>query len=421
MIMRLSKFKIFNLMIIMILARNINVNSQSAITSKCCPVNETLQGDGVDLITNKCEQRNVTFKPTFWPTFINTTENVNLVIGNPCKYLMDEVIYSEFFLLRNGTLYLPIYKEFLNIDQYCLDTLFIENQAIILPIICFPKPKFSHTLEKIVSLIFPYGFLLSSMLLTIAIILEVRFYKKYSSQNNFHSYWLYFHVCLIISFTTLLTRHLISKTKNKIITVLEFTLQYLYVSSLFMLSMMSYEFLKIFSCNNKFNKNIQKYLCNINSISMPIWIFLIQGVISYITNWSSVLPTIFLLYNETESVTLHFLRIFIYEVFYGILLMLIGILTVVTIKKNQNIFEEYQSAQTTNSQYQYIKQILAVSLMVFYWLLEIFGVPSSEGILITWIIFILATVIIYSISLPFLILFYSRKVIFNNTQTEMVS
>ncbi|XP_050436896.1 uncharacterized protein LOC126843403 isoform X2 [Adelges cooleyi] len=413
----LIKFKILT---IVIWHRHSRAEAQK-FTTKCCPITKIPDGD-------ECKESNITFKPIFWPTYINdNNDNINITFGNPCKYgryLMEEGIYSEFFVLHNGTLYLPNDKQLLSADQYCLDTFFIQEKAIILPLVCFPKPKCSEYWQKLVIFVLPYGLFVSSLFMAISVLLEIQKQNKFNTINRFHHYFLYLHTCLIISSTTLATRHVTDQIMANTNAAIEFILQSSYMTSLLIVAVITYESWKNFKRNNTNNNIIDKYISKINSINVAICMFLIQGIIFYIIGWSSVLPTIFLLYSETESSSMHYLRISIYKVFVGLLLLGIGYLLAVIITKDEN--KENAKTQETSQKlyckYQLNKNVLAFSLMAFHWLLEVFGIPNSNVAFNIWITLILLTYLTYSIILLLLSAFYTRRLTaVDNRQTEITS
>ncbi|XP_050436898.1 uncharacterized protein LOC126843403 isoform X4 [Adelges cooleyi] len=337
----LIKFKILT---IVIWHRHSRAEAQK-FTTKCCPITKIPDGD-------ECKESNITFKPIFWPTYINdNNDNINITFGNPCKYgryLMEEGIYSEFFVLHNGTLYLPNDKQLLSADQYCLDTFFIQEKAIILPLVCFPKPKCSEYWQKLVIFVLPYGLFVSSLFMAISVLLEIQKQNKFNTINRFHHYFLYLHTCLIISSTTLATRHV-----------------------------------------------TDQIMANTNAAI-----------------------------GETESSSMHYLRISIYKVFVGLLLLGIGYLLAVIITKDEN--KENAKTQETSQKlyckYQLNKNVLAFSLMAFHWLLEVFGIPNSNVAFNIWITLILLTYLTYSIILLLLSAFYTRRLTaVDNRQTEITS
>ncbi|RVE51681.1 hypothetical protein evm_003653 [Chilo suppressalis] len=225
---------------------------QLPVVPKCCASGQNLSVSFEDgKVKSTCTRSSLTFQPIFfqsndthmWSYDSNVYETI---VGNPCTYDRyqlepEEVSNDEFYLLVNGSLFVP-YKNppLLGTRSFCMETFWKESNpaGITLPLVCFTTPieetKTSATLIAYATgLIISVPFLLATAAIYI-FITELR---------DTHGKALACHtICLAIAFLCLATTQLAGHAfPVPVCSTMAYTIQFSFVSCFFWLNVMCFD------------------------------------------------------------------------------------------------------------------------------------------------------------------------------------
>ncbi|KAJ8721966.1 hypothetical protein PYW08_004368 [Mythimna loreyi] len=222
------------------------------VVPKCCPSGQNLTvrvDDGT--VKTVCSRSTLTFQPVFHQAnethIFSFDSNVyETIVGSPCKYdkykLQPDVhSQDEFYLLVNGSLFVPYSKPFLlGTRDYCMETFWNESvpAGITLPVVCFTTPM-EDTKTSSTLIAYATGLLISvPFLLATATV-----YLCITELRDTHGKALACHtVCLALAFTCLAATQLAGHAFPKVAcTIMAYLIQFSFVSCFFWLNVMCFD------------------------------------------------------------------------------------------------------------------------------------------------------------------------------------
>ncbi|XP_061715719.1 G-protein coupled receptor Mth2-like [Cydia pomonella] len=228
------------------------IKKQLPVVPKCCDSGQNLTFTMQNGATRSvCARSSLTFQPVFhkaneshiWSYDSNVFETI---VGNPCTYDRyklepDKISEDEFYLLVNGSLFVPFSKPpLLSTKDFCMETFYNESNpaGITLPLVCFPQPvetaKTSTTL-----ILYAVGLLISvPFLLATACV-----YTFITELRDTHGKALACHsTCLAIAFSCLAATQLAGHAFPVLAcTIMAYLIQFSFVSCFFWLNVMSFD------------------------------------------------------------------------------------------------------------------------------------------------------------------------------------
>ncbi|XP_063536112.1 G-protein coupled receptor Mth2-like [Cydia strobilella] len=228
------------------------IKKQLPVVPKCCDSGQnltfTMQNGAARSV---CARSSLTFQPVFhkaneshiWSYDSNVFETI---VGNPCAYDRyklepDKISEDEFYLLVNGSLFVPFSKPpLLSTKDFCMETFYNESNpaGVTLPLVCFSQPvetaKTSTTL-----ILYAVGLLISvPFLLATACV-----YTFITELRDTHGKALACHsTCLAIAFSCLAATQLAGHAFPVLAcTIMAYLIQFSFVSCFFWLNVMSFD------------------------------------------------------------------------------------------------------------------------------------------------------------------------------------
>ncbi|XP_022122149.2 G-protein coupled receptor Mth2 [Pieris rapae] len=228
------------------------VKKELPVVPKCCASGQNLS---VTIENGKtktvCARSSLTFQPIFhkanethiWSYDSNVFETI---VGNPCAYDRyklepDKISEDEFYLLFNGSLFMPFSKPpLLGTRNFCMETFWNESNpaGVTLPLVCFSAPieeaGTSPTLiAYAIGLIISVPFLLATAVVYI-FITELR--DTHGKALACHS------TCLAIAFSCLAATQLAGHAfPNTACSIMAYLIQFSFVSCFFWLNVMCFD------------------------------------------------------------------------------------------------------------------------------------------------------------------------------------
>ncbi|OWR52401.1 G-protein coupled receptor Mth2 [Danaus plexippus plexippus] len=228
------------------------VKKQLPVVPKCCSSGQNLTVTYENgKVKSVCTRSTLTFQPIFHKaneTHIwNYDSNVfETIVGNPCTYDRyklepDKVSEDEFYLLFNGSLFVPYSQPpLLGTRDFCMETFWNESNpaGITLPLICFQTPieeaNSSATLVAYaIGLIISVPFLIATAGIYI-LIKELR--DTHGKALACHS------ICLAVAFSCLAATQLAGHAfPVTACTIMAYLIQFSFVSCFFWLNVMCFD------------------------------------------------------------------------------------------------------------------------------------------------------------------------------------
>ncbi|CAB3236733.1 unnamed protein product [Arctia plantaginis] len=223
------------------------------VVPKCCPSGQNLTIVMEESGNHKtvCARSTLTFQPVFHQAnethiFSYDSNVYETIVGSPCrydKYKMDPDQNSkdEFYLLVNGSLFIPYAKPFLlGTRDYCMETFWNESvpAGITLPVVCFTTPP-EETKTSATLIVYATGLLISvPFLLATACV-----YLFITELRDTHGKALACHtLCLAVAFTCLATTQLAGHAFPVVAcTVMAYLIQFSFVSCFFWMNVICFD------------------------------------------------------------------------------------------------------------------------------------------------------------------------------------
>ncbi|KAL0838988.1 hypothetical protein ABMA28_016985 [Loxostege sticticalis] len=222
------------------------------VVPKCCDSAQNLSVTFEDgKVKSVCSRSSLTFQPIFfkandthmWSYDSNVYETI---VGNPCSYDRyklepDKVSTDEFYLLVNGSLFVPYNNPpLLGTRDFCMETFYNESNpaGITLPLVCFTSPM-EETKTSATLIAYATGLIISVPFL----IATACVYTFITVLRDTHGKALACHtICLAVAFSCLATTQLAGHAfPNGVCTVMAYLIQFSFVSCFFWLNVMCFD------------------------------------------------------------------------------------------------------------------------------------------------------------------------------------
>ncbi|XP_045772511.1 G-protein coupled receptor Mth2-like [Maniola jurtina] len=228
------------------------VKKQLPVVPKCCASGQNLTLTLVDgKIKSVCSRSTLTFQPIFhkanethiWSYDSNVFETI---VGNPCSYDRyklepDKVSEDEFYLLFNGSLFVPFSQPpLLGTRDFCMETFWNESNpaGVTLPLVCF-QTAIEEASSSATLIAYATGLIISvPFLLATATI-----YTFITELRDTHGKALACHsICLAVAFSCLAATQLAGHAfPSPACTIMAYLIQFSFVSCFFWLNVMCFD------------------------------------------------------------------------------------------------------------------------------------------------------------------------------------
>ncbi|XP_052747705.1 G-protein coupled receptor Mth2-like [Galleria mellonella] len=223
------------------------------VVPKCCASGQNISVtvDSQGAMKSICARTTLTFQPLFYKSndsfmWSFDTNVYETIVGNPCIYDRyklepDKISTDEFYLLVNGSLFLPFGRPILlGNREFCMETFWNESNpaGVTLPLVCFTTDA-ADTSGNVTLSVYATGLLIS-----VPFLLATAFIFVYITKlRDTHGKALACHsTCLAVAFLCLAATQLAGHAfPVTICTIMAYLIQFSFVSCFFWLNVMCFD------------------------------------------------------------------------------------------------------------------------------------------------------------------------------------
>ncbi|KAM3965342.1 G-protein coupled receptor Mth2 [Aphomia sociella] len=263
------------------------------VVPKCCAsgqnISVTVYPDGT--VKSVCSRTTLTFQPLFYKSndtymWSFDTNVYETIVGNPCIYDRyklepDKISEDEFYLLVNGSLFVPFASPvLLGNREFCMETFWNESNpaGVTLPLVCFTTSA-AESSGSITLIVYAIGLLISVPFLLFTAFVFIYITKlrdNHGKALSCHS------ACLAIAFLCLAATQLAGHAfPNTICTIMAYLIQFSFVSCFFWLNVMSIDIylnVRRFKANATKKKQRWRFACYCAYAVIPPVVLLIVTI-----------------------------------------------------------------------------------------------------------------------------------------------